>query len=544
MMAAAVLLAIGAPARARPGAQKSCYDYFHDGSRKYVAMDSAGAIADLEKAVSLNPALEAAKGLLIIILGEEALLHYKDGDFDAALPFLNKLIRYMPDDREIRSIYAEARRHVEKEQESAGEVVSVKERRHADFLQAWRNYLRIKAQGYSLADRLTFLHKISVRFQGTGVDARVVEEEIAEVTRLSAREEGERNFNQRFNAGLRHYKRGQFTEAIAVWETLREQNPDHAMLRQYITRARADRARRIQTLADAAEKAREQGRWLDAIRNWELILALDRADTGATARITDTKKALTGLFDEGVRFYRQGLHHKAIAQWREVLRLHPGYPGADASIERSSQELKLAQRDERMNTVDQYLAEAGRALSRTRLVEGVSLLRKALDIDSTNQQAKSRISAVIDGLVKRGRSLFDAGKYQDARREWEILLKIEPGNARARKMYDRCLRGYEESENQYLRQGEDAYNAGRYLEALAHFKKVLAAAPANTRAFDLLVESYLAQGIIYYRTEQLDHAIAQWDEVLRLRPDNAKAKTYRDRAVTKLESIKKLEQGR
>ena len=50
----------------------------------------------------------------------------------------------------------------------------------------------------------------------------------------------------------------------------------------------------------------------------------------------------------------------------------------------------------------------------------------------------------------------------------------------------------------------------------------------------------LAQGIIFYRSDRLKEAVAQWDYVLRYSPGHQKAEKYRERAVLKLQSLERL----
>ena len=139
-----------------PTKEDISYDYFMSGAKKYVALDNEGALTDLEKAVKLNSNLESALGLLIIVLAEEAMLNYQSGQYDKALPHLNKLVRYVPDDKELRDIYNEVKSKLEEKTAGRREVVSSDDKVRTEFLEVWRNYLRIKSQGYSLRDRLSF----------------------------------------------------------------------------------------------------------------------------------------------------------------------------------------------------------------------------------------------------------------------------------------------------------------------------------------------------------------------------------------------------
>ncbi|MFH1282463.1 MAG: tetratricopeptide repeat protein [bacterium] len=524
--------------------EQTSYDYFLSGSKKYIKLDNNGALEDLEKAVNLNPNLRSALGLFIIVLAEEAIMSYQSQDYEKALPYLNKLLRYVPDDKEIRSIYNEAKRRVEESAGSEKEIVSTEQRLRQEFLEVWRNYLRIKAQGYSLRDRLGFLDKIMVKHSGTNLDLTIVKQEIESIKKELVLTEKDKDFNIRFNIGLRKYKTGDFQEALSVWVALKKDYPDYKNLDDYISQTKRELESRLTYLNGKASVDFQKGNWGDASRNWELVLALDSDNEIAKRSLSELRSILKDDFDAALNYYKQGLYHKAIAKWQNIAKRYPNYPGVNASIGKANRELSTMKRSEKLTAVGQYFKEAQDLFLRREYVECVNLWKKILEIDPQNKNAQAKIDEFINKLKSEGDSLYSAHNFNESQKKWGLILKINPKDEKAREMLNLCMKGFEENENKYYKLGEEAFNSGNYLNALENFKKVLLIAPQNSKVKELVIESYLAQGIVYYRTEQLSKAVEQWDQALKLNPNNEKARNYKTRALIKLESIRKLKDGK
>ena len=446
----------------------------------------------------------------------------------------------MPDDREIRSIYNEVKAHTEKSVPVDRSIVSAEERLRQEFLEVWRNYLRIKSQGYSLRDRLAFLRKIYSSFSGTVVDISIVTTEISSVEKELQFSEKDKDFNVRFNLGLRKYKSGQYPESLEIWEALFKDFPDHPTLKEYILQTRKELSARISFLSTNAAKEFQKGNWLEAVRNWELVVELDPQNNAVKNRLAETKRILKSDYDTALNLYKQGLYGKAIEKWQEILNKYPNYPGVNAAIAKASDDLSSARRPARLDAAEKFFEQAERHFAGKNFFAGVETLRKIIEIDPQNTRAKDRIDSVTRTLAKNAEELYNKNSYFESHELWGVLVKINPSDRKAREMLNLCMRNFEESQNKYIVQGENAFNSGNYVLALENFKKVLQVAPNNKKIIDMLVESYLAQGIVYYRTERLDEAISEWDNALKLSPNNEKAKAYRTRAVTKKETLRRL----
>jgi tetratricopeptide (TPR) repeat protein len=96
--------------------------------------------------------------------------------------------------------------------------------------------------------------------------------------------------------------------------------------------------------------------------------------------------------------------------------------------------------------------------------------------------------------------------------------------------------------------GKSQRKAGDYNKAIATFEEALKSDPENTEAATLLaetqqeratlVEEHMKKGLQYFSDENLQAAMEEWDAVLSLDPDHAKALEYKDRTQKQLDAFK------
>ncbi|MEW6556685.1 MAG: hypothetical protein AB1349_04945 [Elusimicrobiota bacterium] len=87
-------------------------DYFFSAGKKYTDGNTEAAITDLEQGLKLNPIDTQAKDFLALCLNEIALKYYIKGDYQTAMPYLEKLIKLFPDP-EVTKMYEHAKKVIE-----------------------------------------------------------------------------------------------------------------------------------------------------------------------------------------------------------------------------------------------------------------------------------------------------------------------------------------------------------------------------------------------------------------------------------------------
>ena len=130
------------------------------------------------------------------------------------------------------------------------------------------------------------------------------------------------------------------------------------------------------------------------------------------------------------------------------------------------------------------------------------VLRQALQVESTNSQARSLLDKVntelrrllirpqAQQLVEKGLALFEAGRFQDAREEVESALRLDPGFEAAQELQRRLQQELDRSQliSQYLQATKLRLAEGLPEEADHLLAKVLELEPSNKSAKVLLAE--------------------------------------------------------
>jgi tetratricopeptide (TPR) repeat protein len=298
-------------------------------------------------------------------------------------------------------------------------------------------------------------------------------------------------------------------------------------------------------ITDEVVFAEEPQQYLeDAFQDIQNICALLPEDEKAK-QLHDDVSALKQKYSSashvrcGLAFYDEDEYDKAIAEYTEALNLYPNNAAA------------YCNRGESYRMKKQY-------------DEAIQDLEKAISLDQNYQWAKDNLKGIY---YDRGLAYKKQGDYDKAIAEYTGALKLDPnyakaynnrGNAYDKKgEYDKALTDYTEAirlnpDNAfyYRNRGNTYMRKGGYDQAIADYTEALRLDPDNDKAKANLAKAQQAKaaehakspsdsdsmanlsvlfnrGIDYASKGDYDHAIAEFTEVIRLKPDFAKA--YLDR---------------
>jgi Flp pilus assembly protein TadD len=136
-------------------------------------------------------------------------------------------------------------------------------------------------------------------------------------------------------------------------------------------------------------------------------------------------------------------------------------------------------------------------LSRLDSQGGVSALETAVRVDPNQSQGHNMLGAAFTRV----------GRATEAEQQFELALKLDPGNVNAR--YNLVF---------------SLVKAGRLEDASANIKQVVAAYPEDSRAHNLWGEVLMQQG-------KSVEAIAEFDAAIRIDPGFQAARENRDTAM-------------
>lgn len=518
--------------------RQKAYTLFLLGANTYAANNNTDAIRYLEKALLLDPQLEAARGILIIALGEEALLQYEDGQYERALPNLNKLLRLLPDDIEIRKIYEQARKkHPQSKMLASVEDSAVNLQNQ--YRMDWMGYIGLGRASDRLDERIEYIEKLFATYAGTTVNTEQIEQEIQKL--FSERKSLFASYSkkERLAHALVLYQQDRFLEAVEIWEDIKARSPDPDV-EYYLIEAYAALEEKLSAALSEAQTLKNAGKWDKALVSLKKALSINPQNPSARLGIKEIHADLTKFFNKGVAAYQSKDYKKAVEHWQMITVYYPGYRAIDRYINQANAIMRKGEKKTRYSLVKAYIRNGDTFQKQGRFNAAVKMWKKALAVDPADTVASERIKKTLGSLYKLADSNDRIGKKARALEIWKMIVSIDPGYRNVKKKLTKTVTRRSVDVSSLIAEGEKAFNAGEYLAALVSLKKALRSKPRNQKAVRLATESALAQGIVYYRSDKLSDAIAQWNYVLKYIPRHEKAIKYRQRAQLKLETLEKF----
>ena len=181
-------------------------------------------------------------------------------------------------------------------------------------------------------------------------------------------------------------------------------------------------------------------------------------------------------------------------------------------------------------------------------VKEIARLKKELEavkVDKNKQKEYAKASATLSATdwFEKGKSFFNAKKYDDAIKAYDKAIELdpEPDNAagayfgrgvvynmkgqldRAIEDFNKSIELYPDYANVYVSRGYVYIKKGQYDKAIMNFNKAIELYPdyANT---------YFGRGFAYYMKGQYDRAIQDYNKTIELDPNDAVAYDNRGNA--------------
>jgi len=247
---------------------------------------------------------------------------------------------------------------------------------------------------------------------------------------------------------MAHYDEGKIDEAIKMLEEAIKLNPEHKKAREFLARAK-ERLAAIRKEEEAGRRRESidkhyfqgidyyaEGQFKKAIKEWEAVLMLDPAHSGAkeylekardkiasansrrekrqgTARRAKEEKVEV-YYRQGINYYLAGKFKDAIGQWEEVLKIEPSHNSAKEYIAKAKERLKISEEEIGYSAYEEEIEEYIKELGKTGAID----------------EEKEELIAMHyqDGLVA-----YAHGDLSQATKEWRIVLKLDPEHKKARR---------------------------------------------------------------------------------------------------------------
>ena len=262
----------------------------------------------------------------------------------------------------------------------------------------------------------------------------------------------------------------------------------------------ADQRERIEDYASLASEYEERGNFELALEQYRKILVLDQTHQESLAQSTRLEERLEQHTQE--RAIQEQKDRERLGQVAELTER------ADALVsERKFDEARsileeaiaLSPESEVLSAklVDSHIAQGDYYRTRN-TKQATAAYRKALELDPKNDAARRGLSRIdasqkarrrgqqrIEELTEAGLAQLRREAYREAFQSFSEVVKLEPGNTRAREFRDQASVLLEQQVRPIYEDGVRLYNAGELQVAMAQFNRALELHPthADTRSF-------------------------------------------------------------
>ncbi len=282
--------------------------------------------------------------------------------------------------------------------------------------------------------------------------------------------------------------------------------------------------------------------------------------------------------DQAKRHEAEGNYPQALDEWKIVIEYMPGDPEADSHIRDIQAELVRAQavsnRDiGKQATISAHFTRGLAMYQENDYIRARGEWQAILDIDSTHTEARSylvrtqeKIDDQIAAHLSRAVSLEAANRLTEAVSEWNHIQALDPGNRQADLAVRRMQQKIEtqtqdlEAASERLRimdlyrRALNSYNEGKYQEAIRDLEEILSKQSTHEEAKTLLARAqrritpltseeeaeirriYL-RGMQHFSKDRYAEAIAEWEKILRIDPNNESVQRNIEEARERLNQL-------
>lgn len=202
------------------------------------------------------------------------------------------------------------------------------------------------------------------------------------------------------------------------------------------------------------------------------------------------------------------------------------------------EEERIKKEEERKKQIFELSSQAQKLFEEKRFAKAIEKWREVLELEPKNSEAFAGIKEAerileeieqkkrkrkIAELNKSAQQLYEAEKYIEAIDEWSKVLDFDPENQTAKEGIKRAEEKLKEKITRLSLQAQKLFEEGRYTEAIAKWQDVLKLEPENSEAITGIevvkrilkkIDELNTSAQLFYDEGKYHEAIGKWKEVL------------------------------
>ncbi len=268
-------------------------------------------------------------------------------------------------------------------------------------------------------------------------------------------------------------------------------------------------------------------------------------------KIRENIKLITKLLKEAQTLEQQRNYVGATNKYLAVLRVDPGNSDAKSGIAKLRPKINRFVQDQYVEGLRLYRSE--------NYAKAIEVFSNVLSINPDHGNAKRNIARVrndrkekASSYFKKGELLFQQGDWQSALESYSKALEIEPSNSKA-------SQGKKDAQKKLqianlIEQGRQKVYEQEYLKAVTIFGDILRLDPDNRivkiefnttmNKINELTEEHFINGINLFTLDRYQEAIGMWNKVLDLDSNHKGALEYKQKAIERIEALKRIQNNR
>lgn len=185
--------------------------------------------------------------------------------------------------------------------------------------------------------------------------------------------------------------------------------------------------------------------------------------------------------------------------------------------------------------------------------EAISAIRRGLGVDAANRDLKTKLRELeelqrttrVTSLHQQAEQQAAAGDLATALKTIDSALRLDASNAALVRMRDQITPRFQAQERsrkaalspeeRVKEEGDDAYQAARFEDAIEKYSRVLSMLPASQQRSELAIKCFSNRSAAYKQLSNFDGIIQDTTAVLEVEPENIKCIIRRAQALEAVE---------